>query len=172
MSTDDEYHLARFAKMLELSRNRRVVIAIYGLAVAFIFVWVPWCGYENPIYSVPKDRWNATFLGYCPVWSQPKPQEAFAEYDKRYAAYEIASKEYDLAFVEYRARRANPDYWVNPQKPVEPTKPTKPDGYVSPLIFKSATVDYGRVLLELGALTGMLVVVWMLTAYASRSGGN
>ena len=132
-------------------------------------IWVPWLGYENPIYPVPRDRWAETFLGYCSVWSQPKPPEAFVEYDKRHAAYEIASKEYDLASIEYQARRANPDYWINPQKPVEPTKPTKPDGYISTLIYKSATVDYGRVFLEVGALTGLFVTMWVLTAFTGQA---
>jgi hypothetical protein len=38
-----------------------------------------------------------------------------------------------------------------------------PEGYISPGIYAWANVDYGRVLLEFGAVTGLLVVAWVLT---------
>ena len=71
-----------------MTRTKRAVLTLYGVASAFIFVWVPWRGYETPIYQVPKDRWNSTFLGYGLIWSQPRPPAEFVAYyfeDIKYA---------------------------------------------------------------------------------------
>jgi hypothetical protein len=89
---------------VELNPIRRVILSVYGLALVFIFVWVPWRA-----YAVLRGRVYSATLGYGLIWSPP----------------------------------AGPD-WVQ---------------YSNAYI-----VDYGRVGLELGALTGLLLVAWVSAA--------
>ena len=93
---------------------------------------------------------NTEVLGYGFVWSGPRRPAEFIEYDKRLAKY---NKEYN---------KLNPDpnslYRIG-------TPPLKePEGYSS-YSYKVATstVDYGRILLEFGFLTALLLVTWMVT---------
>jgi hypothetical protein len=165
------------------------VLTLYGVASAFIFVWVPWRGYETPIYQVPKDRWNSTFLGYGLVWSQLKPPAAFVKYDIEETKYQRShaldcipdwksgivgfvlppDKEYCVGqasgaspppgYTEV-APPAQPPAAISPPPP-RPKKPEAPDGYIPPGIYRWARLDFERVLLEFGALTGLLLVAWM-----------
>jgi len=208
-----------------LTRTKRAVLTVYGVASAFIFVWVPWRGYETPIYQVPKDRWNSTFLGYGLIWSQPRPPAEFVAYyleDIRYAEdfakYQrshpwdcvdppaLTKEEAALGFkpdpppgqhycigdppLDLRAgyvgnehvqsKESSPSSQTPPKGYVEvpapiqskepkPVRPRMPQGYISPGIYRWARLDYERVLLEFGALTGLLLVAWMLT-YAEGRG--
>lgn len=115
---------------MHLNPVRRAVLALYGLAAASIFMWVPWRGYE-----VPKDRGNAANLGYGVVWAPPEPPAAFVEY--------------------YRQSTSGNNWQV-----VSPV----PSGYISPFAYKAATIEYGRVGLEFGALTGLALLAWVLAA--------
>jgi len=47
--------------------------------------------------------------------------------------------------------------------------PKMPDGYIPPAIYRWARLDYERVLLEFGALTGLLLVAWMFTYTGGKS---
>jgi len=93
---------------------------------------------------------NTEVLGYGFVWSGPKRPAAFVDYDKR--------------LVEYQNDRnkANPE--ANSLYRIEPPPLKEPEGYSS-YSYKVATstVDYGRILLEFGFLTALLLVTWMVT---------
>jgi len=54
-------------------------------------------------------------------------------------------------------------------KEPKPVRPKMPEGYISPGIYRWARLDYERVLLKFSALTGLLLVAWMLT-YAEGRG--
>jgi hypothetical protein len=112
------------------------VLTLYGVASAFIFIWVPWRG------SIIDKGGNTRFLGYGYIWSQPRQPAAFVEHDKR---------------LGESSDRGSPE------------KPKEPEGYISPFNYYSATIDYRRVFLEFGALTGLLLMAWMLTYAEGRS---
>jgi len=132
-------------------------LAIYGLAVAFIFIWVPWCGILEARNGKTRD-----FLGYSLVWSMPKPSAASIKYETaRHAfnssphpppGYSIVPPPNDLGFVP------------------EVKEPEEPPGYISSFVYKQATVDYGRILLEFGALTGLLIMAWMIAPSPAHTG--
>jgi len=175
---------------MPLTRSKRTVLTLYGVASAFIFIWVPWRGYEAPIYQVPKDRWNSMLLGYGPIWSQVKPPANFvtysledAKYSEDYARYQ-RSHQWDCvgptvitkedAALGFKPDPPPPGYCiVQPPgfaaSPPPPKKPEVPEGYISPGIYRWARLDYERVLLEFGALTGLLLVAWMFTYTRGKS---
>jgi hypothetical protein len=135
---------------------RRAVLSIYGVSMAFIFVWVPWRGYE-----VPKDRGNAANLGYGLVWSPPRPPAAFVQY------YEAPKYEFPpppLPTLPSPVPAAG-DRW---RDGLVTKYPPAPEGYISPFAYKTAAIDYGRVGLEFGALTALALGVWMLTTLRTR----
>ena len=111
-----------------MNSRRRVILIIYGLAVAFTFVWVPWHGYEGL-----KSRADPTNLGFALIWSPPEPPTEFVHYS------DALSKFSPFAGA---------------------TPPTAPAGNISPFAYKTASVDYGRVGLEFGALTVIFLVIW------------
>jgi len=128
---------------VRLTRSNRAVLTLYGVASAFIFVWVPWRG--GPTIRGA----NTEMLGYGFVWSGPVRPAAFIEYDKRLAE----SNKLDDPRVGFVADR-----------------PKEPEGYSQyPYKLATSNVDYGRVLLECGALTGLLLVAWMLTYAGGKS---
>lgn len=139
-----------------MSPRQRAVLAIYGLTVAVIFVWVPWCGYD-----VPKERGNATNLGYGAVWSPPRPPAAFVQYDQA-AKYEFAPPPIPSVAP------SNPGPSETWRDGLLTKYPPMPRDYISPFAYKAATIDYRRVGLEFGALTAMLSVVWLFTAPFGR----
>src|SRR6266849_237545 len=164
---------------MPLTRSKRAVLTLYGVASAFIFIWVPWRGYETPIYQVPKDRWNSTFLGYGPIWSQVRPPARFVKYaieNAKYSEYQ-RSHEWDCMASppitkEERALGFKPrpppgkEYCIEPpqgEASPPPIPPSAPEGYIPPGVYQSAALDYGRVALEFGALTGLLLVAWMIS---------
>lgn len=113
-----------------MSSLKRAVLTIYGLALALIFVWVPWHGYE-PLLKVRADPTN---LGYGPVWSPPEPPASFIQYSDQLSKY-----------VPFGGA----------------TLPAQPAGYISPFAYKTASIDYGRVGLEFGVLTALLLIAWV-----------
>jgi hypothetical protein len=119
------------------------VLTLYGLASAFIFVWVPWRG--GPTMRGA----NSEVLGYGFVWSGPRRPAAFVEYDKR--------------LLEYEKDRNKPNPDPTSLYRIEPPHPKEPEGYSS-YSYKAATstVDYGRILLEFGFLAAILLVTWMV----------
>jgi hypothetical protein len=117
---------------VHLNPIRRAILAVYGLALALVFVWVPWRGYEGL-----KERVNPTNLGYAPVWSPPEAPASFVQYSDQLAKY-----------VPFGGA----------------TLPAQPVGYISPFAYKTATVDYGRVGLEFGVLTALLLIAWIAPA--------
>jgi hypothetical protein len=182
---------------MRLTRTKRVVLAVYGVGATFVFLWVPWRGYESPIYQVPKDRWRSTFLGYGLVWSRPEPPASFVK-------YETEADKYSVDYAEYQRLHASdcPPDWVKsdpvniksgfvggppglevgvlpdgetklcvPKSPGYPPplqKPEAPEGYILPVTYRWADLDYEKVLLEFGALSSLLLVVWMLTSFADH----
>jgi hypothetical protein len=137
-------------RKLELNTIRRVILSIYGFAIAMIFIWVPWHGYEGP-----KERVNPTNLGYALVWSPPKPV----------SPYEVVSPE-TAAQASSAAHKSDgppadktggvPDFI--PESPLPYT--ASPETF-SIEAYKTATIDYGRVGLEFGALTALLLIAWV-----------
>jgi hypothetical protein len=124
-------------------RRQRLVIALYGVASAFVFIWVPWRG-------GPTVRGATTeAMGYGFVWSGPTRPIAFVDYEKRLA--------------EYKVRHPGP-YTVEYPPETPPLPPTEPEGYSGyPYKLATRTLDYGRILLEFAALTGLFLAVLMLT---------
>ena len=168
-----------------MRRSKRIAFALYGFASALIFLWVPWRGYENPVYAVPKDRWKPTYLGYGPVWAPTKPPAAFVAYDTENAKYAEYQRLHENDCIEQpqitkeeQALGFRPDpplgkrYCVEPPtgqlRSSPPVQPKMPEGYISPATYGWATVDYNRVLVEFGALTGLLLATLVLT----HAGGN
>ena len=113
----------------QLTPTRRTILTVYGLALALVFVWVPWHGYE-----ALKDRADPTNLGYGPVWSPPEPPASFGQYSDQLSKYVPVGGA---------------------------TLPTQPAGYISPFAYKTASIDYGRVGLEFGVLTALLLIAWV-----------
>lgn len=87
-------------------------------------------------------------MGYGFVWSGPKPPVVFVEYEKRLAEYQASHKpDWRNGLIGYQ----------------DEVRPTEPEGYLQyPYKRATATVDYGRVLLEFGALTALLTVAWIV----------
>jgi len=54
------------AALIVLSRKRRIILTLYGIALAYSFVWIPW--------KVPVSRQGNRFerCGYGWVWSGPE----------------------------------------------------------------------------------------------------
>jgi hypothetical protein len=147
---------------------RRAIFATYGMALTFVMMWVPWRGYENPIYTVPKDRWKPTYLGYGPVWSHRNPPAAFVAYDIENAHYTEYQSLHECDCIEPAPTTAEDKalgFTPDPPRPPSgkryciqspagsreeprPVVPMIPDGYVSPRTYQWTTIDYGRVLLD------------------------
>jgi hypothetical protein len=85
-------------------------------------------------YEGSKEKVNPTNLGYALVWSPPQPPADFAQYSDEISKYVPVGGA---------------------------TLPPQPVGYISSFAYKTATIDYGRVGLELGALTALLLIVWV-----------
>ncbi len=170
-----------FCEVSDVNPARRIVLTCYGLALALVLVWVPWRG------GLEVRGGNRDTLGYCLVWSPPKPSPAFLEYESARDAYQRTTLSYsradDLGFVpspqlaivaplkdglDWR------DGIVQPPTP-KPTpalqEPKKPEGYISSFVYASATVEYGRVSLEFGALTGLGIAGWAITGLFTRRQG-
>lgn len=126
-----------------MTRRRRIVLGVYGAASAFIFVWVPWRG-------GPTVRGATTEpMGYGFVWSGPRRPAAYIEYDKRMADTERADAKYN----------SDPNSAYSISSP----RPREPEGYSAyPYKLATSTIDYERVVLEAGALSGLLLVGWTL----------
>jgi hypothetical protein len=159
-----------------LSRSKRVVLTLYGVALAFIFVWIPWRGYQTPIYQAPRERWQSTLLGYGPVWSQLKPPAAYSRYEASLAAYRsaVATTPIDLSAGFVTPPKPPPGYVeVPPPKEAQPVPapqaPKEPNGYMSTRIYRWARVDYGRILLEFGTVTSLSLVAWLLVSAEERT---
>jgi len=163
---------------------RHIVLAVYALAVGSIFVWVPWHGRKQELVAARALLPDPVSVGYGLVWSQPKQPAAFIEYvaeDANYRDYESAhllGKEKNCISPppSEPQRKVDPLNWrsglVDPLNvtsglvcgaPV-PIKPKLPEGYLPSYAYESATIDYGRVGLEFGELTVILLVVWKFTA--------
>jgi len=139
----------------ELSPAKRIVLVGYGLAVALVFTWVPWRG-GREVRGGNRDS-----LGYGLVWSPPKPSAASLEYE--------AARDANLKTPPSNSATDSLGFIPSPQYTIVPPSPKRPEGYISTFVYKSATVDYGQVLLEFGALTGLLLVVWMPTSSGPRT---
>src|SRR5713226_96531 len=96
---------------MPLTRSKRAVLTLYGVALAFIFTWVPWRG--GPTIKGA----NTDVLGYGFVWSGPRRPAAFVEYDKRLVEY------------EKERNKATPD--PNSLYRIEPPPVKEPEGYSS-----------------------------------------
>lgn len=171
-----------------MTRSRRAVLAVYGVSSALIFLWVPWRGYQYPIYQVPKDRWNSMFLGYGPVWSQLKPPAAFVKYDTENTRYAEYQRLHESDCIEPSPKSGSGQDEVLHFKPTPPpgkqyciqspagvspqavpsVQPQVPEGYISSEIYRWATLDYSRVLLEFCTLTALLLVAWMLMSILKK----
>jgi hypothetical protein len=176
-----------------LTSIKRIILAIYGLAAVCIFTWVPWRGDRllrmnpvvtssvylgyAPVWSLPKPYVAA--VQYEAALNQYKV--ALGKYlDSRVPPL---GPQFDLSggLVENHPTRSDnalgskvnpPPGYVEVPAPKEkesdsllqkPNEPRAPDGYFPSLTYGSIKVDYGRVLLEFGALTGLLLVAWMIT---------
>src|SRR5208283_4000796 len=143
-----------------VSLARRIVLIAYGLAVACVLTWIPWRGYGDPIYQVPKERWNATFLGYGLIWFQLKPPQAFVKYEIENAKYSADYAHYQkshsgdcipgwksgiVGFVQPQDKEYCAE--LQPGAPLlpPPKEPVRPEGYISPGIYRWAEPDYGRI---------------------------
>ena len=136
-----------------MSPTRRIILACYGLAMAFAATWVPWRG------GLAVRGGNRDALGYGLIWSPPKPSVASVEYEAARDAY--------LSSLSV----ASPGYTIVPPSNslgFIPNEPKMPKDYISSFVYKSATVDYGRVGLEFAALSGLLLVAWMANALGHR----
>jgi hypothetical protein len=120
-------------------------------------------------------------LGYGFVWSGPRRPAEFIEYEKHLAEYNKSKGELDwetvIASMPQKAGQAakpstpaKDNLGFVPNSPAAPQPPKEPEGYLAyPYKQSTAEVDYGRVLLEFGALTGLLLVSWILTYAEGKS---
>ena len=132
-------------------------------------------------------------LGYGFVWSGPERPAEFVEYDKRLADFNRLNKPvvgtksegpYTVVQPPQTQRytlgqppqtQSNEPDWrsgiVQPPNDVgfipsqsKAQPPAEPKGYTDyPYKLATSTVDFGRVLLEFGALTGLFLVFWAVT---------
>jgi hypothetical protein len=154
-----------------LTLSKRVVLAFYGVGLTLICIWVPWRGGSTFRGA------NTEVLGYGFVWSGPERPVEFVEYDKRLADFNKLNKpvvetksEGPYTAVRPPQTQSNEPDWrsgiVQPPIKAQPIQqpPAEPEGYTAyPYKLATSTVDYGRVLLELGALTGLFLLVWAVT---------
>jgi hypothetical protein len=158
---------------------RRIILASFGLGLTVAFVWVPWRG-------GPSVRGgNTEVMGYGFIWSGPRRPAAFVGYDKNLVEHQKKLAEYDTSFAEYEKKledykKAQPSDWKSglvgynqdirerfaliapPPSPPQPLK--EPEGYSGfPYRRVTSAVDYERLLIEIGALSGLLLVGWVVT---------
>jgi hypothetical protein len=148
--------------------SRRIILAIYGLAVAFVLTWVPWRA------NVEAQGRKITYTLACGlIWSLPKPPAATIQYEAALHEY-LTPKPSSVPVPDWRSGIVPKSYSGGPppgyvevpppeSSPPEGPAPKVPEDYIESSVYRFATVDYGRVLLEFGALTGLLLMVWMIT---------
>jgi hypothetical protein len=102
-----------------------------GYGIGLVVTFV-WVPWRG--YEVLKERGDPANLGYGLVWSPPEPPPSFIEYSSAVSKYVPVSGA---------------------------TLPAEPTGYISPFAYKTAAIDYGRVGLEFGALTALLLIAWV-----------
>jgi len=79
-----------------MTPTRRILLAIYGLAVAFIFVWAPWHGSRTEYVDARVHKPDAVNLGYALIWSTPSSKSGYSSY-----AYESATIDYGRLGLEF-----------------------------------------------------------------------
>jgi hypothetical protein len=171
-----------------LSLAKRLILILSGVTLTFLLLWVPFSAYEipkdkgNPVFLGYGPVWSKPerplrFVAY------DKQREA---YDKAYSDYQLyrsshpalADEPNNLGFRPdprftviapgHKQKELSNDPWhlqdgivTSPSNtPIEPTKPTEPEGYISAYVFRTASVDVIRVLLEIGGLTGLFLALW------------